>query len=101
MGVAVAQGDWLLFLYADTILAPGWEEEACRFMAGQGRAERAAAFRFALDDTVSAARRVERLTAWRCQRMKLPYGDHGLLLPLLLPRLFYDRLGAATGLTCR
>jgi hypothetical protein len=33
-----------------------------------------------LDDRSRAARRVERLVAWRCRRLGLPYGDQGLLI---------------------
>src|SRR5688572_1987117 len=32
-GAAAAKGDWLLFLHADTRLAPGWREAAERHMA--------------------------------------------------------------------
>ncbi len=77
-GVAAARGEWLLLLHADTVLAPGWAAAAYRFMAtGPGRA---AYFRFALDATEPAARRLERLVAWRCRRLGLPYGDQGLLV---------------------
>src|SRR5688500_7261546 len=49
-GAEAARGDWLLFLHADTKLAPGWRAVAERFMADPTNAERAAAFRLALDD---------------------------------------------------
>jgi len=88
-GAEAATGDWLLFLHADTRLAPGWTEEAAAFMTDPANAERAAYFRFALDDPAPAARRVERLVAWRCRRLGLPYGDQGLLIA----RAFYERLG--------
>ena len=38
---------------------------------------------------VPAARRLERLVAWRCRRLALPYGDQGLLLS----RQLYDAFG--------
>ena len=57
--------------------------------ADQANAERAAVFRFALDDTSPAARRLEAGVAWRCRALGLPYGDQGLLLA----RAFYERLG--------
>jgi rSAM/selenodomain-associated transferase 2 len=77
-GVAAARGEWLLLLHADTVLAPGWEAAAWRFMAqGEGRA---AYFRFTLDAAEPEARRLERMVAWRCRRLGLPYGDQGLLL---------------------
>ena len=77
-GVAVARGDWLLLLHADTCLATGWATAAAAFMArGPGRA---AYFRFALDSADPRARRLEKLVAWRCRRLALPYGDQGLLI---------------------
>ena len=45
--------------------------------------------RFALDDSSDQARRLERLVAWRCRRMALPYGDQGLLIS----RALYDQVG--------
>jgi rSAM/selenodomain-associated transferase 2 len=77
-GAAAARGDWLLFLHADTALAPGWRKPAEALMA-QGEA-RAGYFRFALDDASAAARRLERFVAWRCRALALPYGDQGLLI---------------------
>jgi len=89
-GADAARGDWLLFLHADTALAPGWDVEARAHMAGArpGR-ETAAAFRFALDDAGWRARALERMVALRCAVFKLPYGDQGLLIA----RAHYDRIG--------
>jgi len=88
-GAQTARGDWLLFLHADTVLMPEWVSEARRFMADPMSRQRAAAFRFALDDTSPEARRLERMVAWRCRFLGLPYGDQGLLLS----RTVYDRVG--------
>ncbi len=79
-GAAAANGDWLLFLHADTRLAAGWRTPVNRFMSGRENRLRAAYFRFALDDDAAAARRLERVVAWRCRRLALPYGDQGLLM---------------------
>lgn len=87
-GAAVAQGDWLLFLHADTRLDPGWETTVTDFIAVEGE-DRAAAFAFALDDDAPAARRLERMVARRCRWLALPYGDQGLLIS----RKLYDELG--------
>ena len=87
-GAAAASGEWLLFLHADTVLARGWERAAAAFIAS-GEAAKAAVFRFAIADEAPAARRLERLVAWRCRALGLPYGDQGLLIG----REFYDRLG--------
>ncbi len=77
-GVAVARGDWLLLLHADTRLAPGWAAAAFAVMAHGP--ERAGYFRFSLDSADPRARRLERMVAWRCRRFALPYGDQGLLI---------------------
>ena len=78
-GAAAARGDWLLLLHADTRLDASWPEAARAFMASG--APRAGYFRFALDADDPRARRLERLVAWRCRVLALPYGDQGLLLP--------------------
>jgi rSAM/selenodomain-associated transferase 2 len=88
-GAEAASGAWLLFLHADTVLAPGWAVEAKYFIADTADEGRAAAFRFALDDDRPAARRLERVVAWRCHLFGLPYGDQGLLIS----RPFYRSLG--------
>ena len=85
-GAAAAATPWLLFLHADTRLAPGWGEAVCAAMA---RPDRAAYARFALDDASRQARRLERLVAWRCRVLALPYGDQGLLIS----RTLYDAVG--------
>ena len=89
IGAAAAQGDWLLFLHADTRLDPEWATQAAGFMADPANATRAAAFAFALDDPDPRARRLERAVAWRCRALGLPYGDQGLLIA----RGFYEQLG--------
>jgi hypothetical protein len=58
-------------------------------MAAPANAGRAAHFAFALDDPAPEARRLERLVAWRCRVLALPYGDQGLLLP----RALYEATG--------
>ncbi|MBL6934352.1 MAG: TIGR04283 family arsenosugar biosynthesis glycosyltransferase [Alphaproteobacteria bacterium] len=88
-GARAAGGHWLLFLHGDTALGPGWARAAADFMGAEENARRAAYFRFVLDDKAPAARRLERLVAWRCRFLALPYGDQGLLLS----RDFYEELG--------
>lgn len=88
-GAAAATGEWLLFLHADTRLAPGWRRVVEALMAAPGNAGRAAAFRLALDDPDPRARRIERAVAWRCRALALPYGDQALLIA----RKFYESLG--------
>ena len=80
VGAEASSGDWLLFVHADTCLAADWQRSARAFMVDPANRDRAAAFRLAFDDEAPAARRSERLVAWRCARLGLPYGDQGLLI---------------------
>jgi rSAM/selenodomain-associated transferase 2 len=93
-GAAVATGDWLLFLHADCRPLAGWEAAVATFIDGDGAANRAGYFALALDDPNRAARRLERLVAWRCRALALPYGDQGLLLS----RSLYDAIGGFASL---
>jgi glycosyltransferase involved in cell wall biosynthesis len=83
-GAEAVTGDWLLFVHADTRLAPGW-----RAAVAELAADRAGYFRFRLDDGSPAARRLERRVAWRSSRFGLPYGDQGLFLS----RALYEQVG--------
>lgn len=88
-GAEAARGDWLLFLHADSRLPQEWHQAVARFMAERPAGEVAAYFRLALDSPLAAARRVERLAAWRARCFALPYGDQGLLIS----RGLYDKVG--------
>jgi rSAM/selenodomain-associated transferase 2 len=88
-GAGVANGEWLLFLHADCRLGPGWEDAVAGFLAAPAAAARAGYFALALDDADPAARRLERIVAWRCRVLALPYGDQGLLIA----RSLYDAVG--------
>ena len=87
-GAGATTGEWLLFLHADCRLAPGWEAAVGDFIARSDAAERAGYFSFALDDDRPATRRLERIVAWRCRALALPYGDQGLLIA----RSLYDTI---------
>ncbi|MDP2259924.1 MAG: TIGR04283 family arsenosugar biosynthesis glycosyltransferase [Caulobacter sp.] len=88
-GAASATADWLLFLHADTVLPPGWRDVVAGHFSAPRAMERAACFRFALDDDSPQARRLERWVAWRVAALALPYGDQGLLIH----RTLYDAVG--------
>ncbi|HJU17312.1 MAG TPA: glycosyl transferase family 2, partial [Stellaceae bacterium] len=88
-GAAAATGNWLLFVHADCRLDRGWERAVAAFVARPQAAEQAGYFDLALDDAAPAARRLERIVAWRCRLFALPYGDQGLLIA----RPLYDAIG--------
>lgn len=91
-GAAAAKSRWLLFLHADTVLQPGWEEEALNFMRDVDYGERppaAAVFRFALNDAGFWPGYLQAMVGMRCALFALPYGDQGLLIS----RQLYDSLG--------
>ncbi len=85
-GIAHACGTWLLLLHADTVLQTGWQQAA---EAAMGEPGRAGYFRFALASAAPQARRLERLVAWRCRVLGVPYGDQGLLVS----RALLDEVG--------
>jgi rSAM/selenodomain-associated transferase 2 len=86
-GIAASASPWLLLLHADTRLDPAWREAASTHIATHP--DQAGYFRLALDSPHPAARRLERLVAWRCRVLALPYGDQGLLIP----RALLDAIG--------
>jgi rSAM/selenodomain-associated transferase 2 len=88
-GAEAGEADWLLFLHADTRLAPGWSGHVAVFIQAGADGDRAAVFTLAFDDSSIHARALARLANWRARRFALPYGDQGLIIS----RGFYDRLG--------
>ena len=86
-GAEAALGDWLLFLHADTLPAPGWEEAVAAHR--ESRPDAAACFRLRIADRAWQARAIERAVAVRTAWLGLPYGDQGLLVP----RRLYDAVG--------
>ncbi len=88
-GAAAEAGEWLLFVHADCRLDPEWTQAVAAFMTAASGSERAGYFDLALDDPSPAARRLERLVAWRCRWLALPYGDQGLLIA----RTLYEAMG--------
>jgi rSAM/selenodomain-associated transferase 2 len=77
-GAAVARGDWLLFLHADTCLRPGWRAAVDR--ADADAAINLGCFRFVLDSPSPAARLIEIGVGIRVRLFGLPYGDQGLFV---------------------
>jgi uncharacterized protein len=77
-GAAVASGEILLFLHADTLLPEGFEA-IVRAMLRQPNAI-AGAFRLQIDGQLRGLRAIETFVQWRSQLLSLPYGDQGLFL---------------------
>lgn len=77
-GAEVARGNWLLFLHADTALAPGWVEAATTHM--ERHPDKAACFTLAFDREHGSARWLAARANRRSRWFALPYGDQGLLI---------------------
>ncbi len=88
-GADAAAGEWLLFLHADTQPATGWREAVAAFIGDRRNAQRAAYFRFRLNDAAGLARALEAGVAVRNRLFGMPYGDQGLLVS----REFYGEIG--------
>jgi rSAM/selenodomain-associated transferase 2 len=77
-GAAIARGEWLVFLHADTHLPAAWRDAIDRARAdtrvGLG------CFRFALDSPAAAARVIELGVRLRVRLFGLPYGDQALFV---------------------
>lgn len=79
-GAAAAQGAWLLFLHADTVLSANWRNTVEIFAFSPENRRKAGYFRLAFDDETPALRRIAGAANWRSRMLGLPYGDQGLLI---------------------
>lgn len=77
-GARCAHGRWLLFLHADTRLAPGWLAELQRLDDEANCV--GGSFRFELDSAAVMARVIERGVALRVRWLDLAYGDQALFV---------------------
>jgi rSAM/selenodomain-associated transferase 2 len=77
-GAALASGDILLFLHADTRLSEGFEDHVQDALAGPGVA--AGAFKLKIDSNTRGLRLTERVANWRSRTLQMPYGDQALFL---------------------
>jgi rSAM/selenodomain-associated transferase 2 len=86
-GALRAQSPWILFLHADTHLAPGWAAIALQHM--NTTPEMAGHFTLRFRSAQKGAALVAAGANLRSQWFGLPYGDQGLLMS----RALYDRIG--------
>ena len=77
-GAALACGEILLFLHADTQLPSGFADDVRRALAPEGVA--AGAFELGIEGADWRLRAVERLANLRASRLQMPYGDQALFL---------------------
>ncbi len=86
-GAFAAQGEWLLFLHADTHLAPGWSTAVTDHMTQRGAC--AGYFRLQFRAAGFGPGWVARWANLRARLFGLPYGDQGLLISSSL----YEQVG--------
>lgn len=86
-GCAMAKGEWLLIVHADSILDEGWSAVVLDHLRS-GTAN-ARYFKLAFRAEGIAPRVVAGWANLRSRVLKLPYGDQGLLVP----RTLYDQAG--------
>ena len=91
-GAAKASGGALLFLHADTLLAPEWASEVRRIL--RDRTNAAGAFAFRVAENFRGKGILERAVNWRSRRLQRPYGDQGLFLR----RALFEELGGFANL---
>lgn len=77
-GAAVATGDILLFLHADTLLEQGWAKELCTSL--EHASVIGGAFSFRIDNPEPRYRLVEAWVSMRCRIFRLPYGDQAIFI---------------------
>ncbi len=77
-GSAVAAGDILLFLHADTVLEQGWHNAVTDAL--EDPSVIGGAFRFSIDNPSAKYRIVEAWVRLRCLIFSLPYGDQAIFI---------------------
>lgn len=77
-GAAIATGEYLLFLHADTLLPSDYAVHVPVVLGEPGVA--GGAFEFSIADDFAGRRLVESTTNWRARHGQMPYGDQALFL---------------------
>lgn len=84
-GAEMADGEWLFFLHADTMLPPGWADDVAAHLS----TKRPAWCPMRFDHGGLPARCVAGWANLRARLLALPYGDQ----TLLIPRALYEEVG--------
>jgi len=77
-GAALAEGDILLFLHADTRLPGDFEQQVGQTLSAPRVS--AGAFHLAIDGSLIGLRTIERVANWRSRLLQMPYGDQALFM---------------------
>jgi hypothetical protein len=77
-GANAAAGDLLIFLHADTRLPSGFGPIASQIINQPGVS--AGAFRFHLDAASPGFQIIEKVTNWRAEMLRTPYGDQAIFV---------------------
>ncbi|BCL37953.1 TIGR04283 family arsenosugar biosynthesis glycosyltransferase [Nostoc sp. MS1] len=77
-GAALASGDMLLFLHADTLLPVGFDEMIIAALQQPGVV--AGAFALRINADLASLRLVEKGVYWRSRFLQMPYGDQAIFM---------------------
>lgn len=77
-GAAVATGDILLFLHADTQLPPNFDRFIRQALQKPGTV--AGAFELRIDAQLTGVKLIEKMVNWRSHFLSMPYGDQAIFL---------------------
>jgi len=78
IGAKISQGDWLIFLHADTRLTNEWFRKENSFL--EGNKNSIYYFKFKINNKNIIYRVLEILVNFRSKYFKQPYGDQGLII---------------------
>ena len=77
-GAAIARGQILLFLHADTRLPERFDEHVREALAQPGVL--AGAFQLRIDSADRSLRIIEKVANWRSRQLQMPYGDQAIFV---------------------